>query len=404
MRRNDFFDIEDKIRNAVDSAFGYIDNYENIKNSALNEVRNHLRRSTDFAQDTFDNISRMYKGSKAEKQENNNYNDLSNFGFHKKKAVSPYVAKRPAGFISSTLLSIFGTLGSIGSGLVAFAMIISIFASTSSYDVHISKIMAISFFIVFVFFLALTFIGNNSRKRIKRFKKYAAYIGDKSYCKIQSLASSIGEDNKFVVKDLQKMIKLDMFKEAYIDDENTYFMLGNHVYENYLNTRDAFYKRKEEEKKEKEEAKEDTSELGSVIRSGKEYIRQIREANDAIPGEIISAKLDKLEMIVTAIFNNIEKNKTNISDVKKFLNHYLPMTLKLVNSYKELDSQLVQGDNILKAKLEIEKSIDLINSAFEKLLDDLFADMVMDVSSDISVLETLFSQEGLTDDELKKKR
>ena len=80
------------------------------------------------------------------------------------------------------------------------------------------------------------------------------------------------------------------------------------------------------------------------------------------------------------------------------------MTLKLVNSYKELDSQVVQGENIKKAKQEIEKSIDLINSAFEKLLDDLFADMAMDVSSDISVLETLFTQEGLTDNELKKEK
>ncbi|MBE6048099.1 MAG: 5-bromo-4-chloroindolyl phosphate hydrolysis protein [Clostridium sp.] len=404
MSRNDFFDIEDRIRNAVDSAFHYVDNYQDIKHSALNEVRNHLKRSTNFAQDTFENVSRMYKDSKEDMKNDTSYNHLGNFNWFRKKNVSPYIAKRPAGLISGVLFSMLGALGSIGSGIVTFVMLIGIFGFSDSYNIHMCKVLSVSFSLIFIFFLVLAFIGRNTRKRIKRFKKYVAYIADKNYCKIESLALLTEQSNEFIVKDLRKMIKLDMFREAHIDDENTYFMLGNNVYENYLNTRDAFYKRKQDDEREKQESQNDTSELGSVIRLGKDYIRQIREANDAISGEIISAKLDKLEKIVTAIFSNIEKNQNKTADVKKFINHYLPMTLKLVNSYRELDLQIIQGDNIIKAKLEIEKSIDLINSAFERLLDDLFADVAMDVSSDISVLETLFSQEGLTDNGLKNKK
>lgn len=55
----------------------------------------------------------------------------------------------------------------------------------------------------------------------------------------------------------------------------------------------------------------------------------------------------------------------------------------------------MQGENIQKAKIEIEESIDLINKAFENLLDDLFEDIRLDISTDISVLKTLFKQEGL---------
>ncbi|MGL5692795.1 MAG: 5-bromo-4-chloroindolyl phosphate hydrolysis family protein [Peptostreptococcaceae bacterium] len=91
-----------------------------------------------------------------------------------------------------------------------------------------------------------------------------------------------------------------------------------------------------------------------------------------------------------------------IQEVNKFINHYLPITIKLINSYKELNNQLVQGDNIKNAKSEIEKSIDLINNAFENLLDDLFEDVVLDISTDISVLKTLFKQEGLTEEDFKK--
>ena len=48
------------------------------------------------------------------------------------------------------------------------------------------------------------------------------------------------------------------------------------------------------------------------------------------------------------------------------------------------------------AKEEIKKSLDVINQAFEKLLDSLFEDDALDISTDISVLQTMLAQEGLT--------
>lgn len=72
------------------------------------------------------------------------------------------------------------------------------------------------------------------------------------------------------------------------------------------------------------------------------------------------------------------------------------MTVKLLNAYAEMDRQPVQGENIRKSKEEIDSTLDTLNQAFEKLLDSVFEDTAMDVSSDISVLHTLLAQEGLT--------
>ncbi len=83
------------------------------------------------------------------------------------------------------------------------------------------------------------------------------------------------------------------------------------------------------------------------------------------------------------------------------MEYYLPTTLKLLEAYKEFDRQPVQGENITTAKKEIEKTLDTINLAFENLLDDLFEDAAMDVSTDISVLNTMLAQEGLTENNLK---
>ena len=61
------------------------------------------------------------------------------------------------------------------------------------------------------------------------------------------------------------------------------------------------------------------------------------------------------------------------------------------------DSRLME-----KISSEIEATLDTLNTAFEKLLDDLFQDTMWDVSSDISVLNTMLAQEGLKEDGMKK--
>ena len=121
-------------------------------------------------------------------------------------------------------------------------------------------------------------------------------------------------------------------------------------------------------------------------RQGMSMCRKIREANDAIPGEEISAKISRMEMLVDRIFDRVEQNPDSVDDIGKLMEYYLPTTIKLLEAYEELDAQPVQGENIISSKQEIEKTIDTLNTAFEKLLDDLFQDTAWDVSSDISVL------------------
>ena len=103
------------------------------------------------------------------------------------------------------------------------------------------------------------------------------------------------------------------------------------------------------------------------------------------------------------IFDRVEQNPKNISDIRKLMEYYLPTTVKLLEAYAEMDAQPVGGENIQSAKKEIEDTLDTLNVAFEKLLDDMFQETAWDVSSDISVLNTMLAQEGLKEDGLKGK-
>ena len=383
MYRRDYSDLEDQIIGTVKSAIDAIDKIDFV---------NLKREFTDKTEDTFTEVKDKFK-IYTEKIESK-YREVNK---RKNNDIAKYIMKKPKGNVSSIIYIIFGGLGTFIFGLVSFILLISMLF------VGLIKGVYISFLLFSIFLLAsliLLFRGMNLRKRIGRFKKYVTFMGEKRYIKIQELAKLIREKDEFVIKDLNKMIDLGLFLEGHIDDEKTYFMLNDEVYNDYLNLKKQMSVKENSEKNKKENKIED--EVENIITIGREYIVQIRNIRNSIYRDELSEKLNKLENVASQILNYVEKNPNKKQDVNKFINHYLPITIKLITSYKELSSQIVQGDNINNAKNEIRKSIDLINTAFENLLDDLYEDTVLDISTDISVLKTLFKQEGLTEEDFKK--
>jgi 5-bromo-4-chloroindolyl phosphate hydrolysis protein len=245
--------------------------------------------------------------------------------------------------------------------------------------------------------------GTALLKRVKRFRNYIQELEGKDYCEIKELAGSLKKSHKYVVKDIEKMIQRGWFREGHLDRQKTCLIVSDKAYEQYTALMTNIEKRKQEEKiaKVQQEEKQQNTDpkVQEIVRAGDEYIKKIRMCNDAIPGEEISAKIYRIEMLVDRIFDRVEQNPENISDIRRLMDYYLPTTVKLLEAYEQLDNQPVQGENILSSKMEIEKTLDTLNIAFEKLLDSLFKDTAWDVSSDISVLNTILAQEGLTKDD-----
>ena len=152
------------------------------------------------------------------------------------------------------------------------------------------------------------------------------------------------------------------------------------------------------------DTKKVSAQAQEVLDRGNEFIRQLRRCNDAIPGQEISEKISRMETLVGNIFDRVESHPEVVPELKKLMDYYLPMTVKLLNAYADMDAQSVQGENIQSSKREIEATLDTLNTAFEKLLDSIFKTTALDVSSDITVLQTLLAQEGLTEDEFSKLR
>lgn len=246
-------------------------------------------------------------------------------------------------------------------------------------------------------------------KREKCFRLIVQWLGNREYFDVKDLASRLGRPEKKLIKDLTKMTVSGWFRQGHFDESKKCFITSDRMYQEYMRLegqRKAEAARLETKRQEEVERAQSVNsklspEARKVIEAGDAYVRKIRACNDAIPGVEISAKISRMEMIVDRIFDRVEQDPDSISDIRKLMDYYLPTTIKLLEAYRDLDAQPVAGENIQNSKREIEATLDTLNVAFEKILDDLFHRTAWDVSSDISVLNTVLAQEGLKDDGMK---
>ena len=375
MSKRDFYNLEDEITAKVKDALKAID-VANIKR--------------DF----------NYKAEDTINQFKSKFSDYTHLDKKTKNNVEMYINRKPPGRVSGIVCIVFGAVGIslYGISLLSFTIVNIISGGIIGTSVFVLL------FLLFIISIAVLLKGLNLKKRVDRFKRYVRIMDRRTYISIRDLSKLSKQKERFLIKDLEKMIDMGMFYQEHIYEEKAHFMITDEVYNDYLTL-----KRQEIENKNKEQRLEEEVEssygkdVQSTLKVGRDYIKEIKSVKNELYREEISMKLDKLSNVSEEILKQIEKNPKKVEEVNKFINHYLPITLKLINSYEELNSQALQGENIQKAKIEIEESIDLINKAFENLLDDLFEDIRLDISTDISVLKTLFKQEGLDEEDFKNK-
>ena len=149
------------------------------------------------------------------------------------------------------------------------------------------------------------------------------------------------------------------------------------------------------EAKPKQEEKVDPQ-VAALRKERDRAVSELRRLNDAIPDPKISAQIDHLEEVTGKIIDHVIEKPEKKPQISRFLDYFLPTTLKLLNAYDRMDSAGVSGSNIDTTKAKVEQMLDTLCAAFDKQLDALFGDEALDISTDITVMENLLAQEGLS--------
>ena len=136
-------------------------------------------------------------------------------------------------------------------------------------------------------------------------------------------------------------------------------------------------------------------------RDGEMAIREMKRLDENIADPGISADIVRLEQVSARIFDEVRTHPEKLPQIRRFLDYYLPTTLKLLNAYDRMSGTGVSGENIDTTLAKVEGMMRTIVAAFEKQLDSLYGAEALDISTDITVLENMMAREGLVDSPLK---
>lgn len=136
--------------------------------------------------------------------------------------------------------------------------------------------------------------------------------------------------------------------------------------------------------------------VASLRKEKDRAISELRRLNNAIPDKKISDQIDHLEEVTGKIIDQVIAKPEKKPQISRFLDYFLPTTLKLLNAYDRMDSTGISGSNIDTTKQKVEQMLATLCAAFDKQLDALFGDEALDISTDITVMENLLAQEGLS--------
>ncbi|MEA4921481.1 MAG: 5-bromo-4-chloroindolyl phosphate hydrolysis family protein [Clostridiaceae bacterium] len=290
---------------------------------------------------------------------------------------------RPAGDQSMFSLKKGGVIKGLGISLTVLGVICSALSflgtMVSSYSFLQSAIISSMVFISMgAPGLAIAFWGNSTLGKAQRYRRYSHMIGDSEEVSLDRLAGAMGVSYEKVCADLHKMLDNGFFEGYYIDHELRVMTTGR--LSGGMTAREA---------EDREQQADHTHQINPADR--------ILEINNSIKQPEVSEKVTRLEGLTRRIYNYTDAYPHKEKYAKSFKERYLPKTIKILESYSRFERSGSSGENVRAAMKDVEAVLDVLIGSFEKQLDMLYMDEALDVTTDIDVLESMISGDGLGD-------
>ena len=139
----------------------------------------------------------------------------------------------------------------------------------------------------------------------------------------------------------------------------------------------------------------------SLVEKGQEMMAQIREENEKIPDAELTEQMNRLDDVSSRIFHTVAEQPGKAPQIRRFMDYYLPTTLKMLQGYRKMEERHVSGQEAQNTRTQIRLAMDVVLKAFDKQLNALYHDDMLDLSTDIDVMETMLRQDGLVESGIK---
>lgn len=286
--------------------------------------------------------------------------------------------------------------------ILAFSMLIVLFFDGFSYD-FFRNLFSTALFSIFGFF---TFKKSQQLDMIsKDYTRFLRELGHNTVIPIRDLASSVQKSEKDTIKELMYMMNKGYFKQARIVENDSLFLLDIPTFKLYKNQKNQMQNLSHEEnKKIAQDASTKTSKdkAEEIIKISSKEITSINLSISRIKNRSFLEKVIEIKKTIENITNIIKRYPEKAYVLDKFIEYYLPTTVKLIDAYTEYEIMESNDSKIKNSLAEIESSIEIINEAFEKIQLELMEDRTMDIKTDIDTMKILLNQEGYLEKDWSK--
>ena len=159
------------------------------------------------------------------------------------------------------------------------------------------------------------------------------------------------------------------------------------------------YQQMQEEARQKEQAAQKKSygpKIDPIVEEGNKALAEMGRLYMSIKDDEVRGKINEIMRVTDKIVQDAINDPSDIPQIKKFMNYYLPTTIKLLNAYDRMSAQGIEGENLDKSMKSINEMLDDAIEAYKKMLDSLFANQALDIETEIDVMNTMLAREGLT--------
>lgn len=363
---------------------------------AKTEASKQFDKAMEGAARQFDRF-KNYRAS----QDDNAYIELE----HGRKVISGKLRKNPGLYSGPAEIAVGAAgVGAFGGAGLGFGIGAALGAATVGLPIALGTAATL----VPLTIISALLLGKGifSSRRARRVKEYSRIWTGKQYVMIEDIEDKVKWDRKRILKDIHFLTQRDLIIGAELDEGETCLMLTDESKQQYKEAMNAkkLREQEEEKKRELEEAMENAApkerEVYRIKKEGEQCLKQLADMKLQIQSAEVREKISQMEVRAARIFVSAAEHPESISQTDKWFKYYFPSVMKLLNVYKDMEKQPVQGENIQKTRREIEESLDTMNTALEKLFDEMFQNVAMDISSDIQVLEVMLKQDGLTESEM----
>ncbi len=138
-----------------------------------------------------------------------------------------------------------------------------------------------------------------------------------------------------------------------------------------------------------------TSEWPLIMHEANLDLEDIFNCMEKAPHEGIREKAGKLYKTGVDIIDYIRENPGKLMSGKKFLSYYLDTAAKICRKYMEFTNTISTSAEANEMFEHTDKGLGLLVEGFEKQFSKLMADDLLDIETDIAVLENTIKWDGL---------